>query len=717
MKHDRRFSLFGLRLLCAAALLMGGCPWATLGVSAEDDLSVEQASAALKIAFSTAQAMRQDVIAGREPAVDQRPSAAAADVLRLQKISADAVARALQFGPPTRSEAEADDPLIFRSVVVDINQNIPKSTVETFRRGLSRRLLSLSDLWRLGEIEPQLAYDAFRVCVNPPSRPDRLFLYATESSNSRLPSFSEPESAAHELVRWAAKANRIGDLEKWLNEQQLDAVAEGCFLFLLLAIEKQDEDAIGKRCQQLQAFVQRAGDPSLLRLLATCLMKAELSIRQLPEASLLLQKTGETLLAVDGQSVAQANFAATAAVDGFRTVVSQFLRTEQVKQRPERLAELANRLLMGHRLPEPLSSEFGAAIADELLMAGLAELEFVEPVKSLVAERQLRLLKHGRVLHQESAEDRELLAANGLVKVNWNPGAAPDLNSIWVQLSSIDDVGDDRSAVTFTLSGLISVGSPSSNLDGSMIAFHGRTPGSAMGSGNHVYVVDRNRKTITDIGPAVNPSLTATGRRLTCSRYTPDKGVWVVRSDGSNWKLLDEGGWASKFSPDGTQIGYTVTSKGQTGILVYDLVSDGLRPANGRDFPRPAGRDQGVALTGWPFCWAKSRGVVGSNCFWWLNREERQLVKYPVHHFMMDKYLSIKRVGDVKNVAQDLNCLADDQLIWLGPMSANQTEMAFWKQGDDEPEQLVGRRLLGMTVFGEDQVVLLSGAGLVNGSR
>lgn len=701
MKPVRREASTFVCLLYCVVLFSSGFVWLEDVCGQDDDLSVEQSSAALQIAGATANAMMR-LLMESEDAGSVNLSAKD-ELLKLQKISTDAVARALQFGPPTRSEAEASDPLIFRSVVVDIDQKIPRSTIESFRQGLPGTLQSLSLKWRQIEVQPELAYQAFRVCVNPPSRPDRLFLYAKESRNVVFPSFSEPQSAAHELVWWAAKADRIDGLEQALNEQQLDSVAEGCFLFLLLAIEKQDEASIRERCQQLQTFVQKASHPDLLRLLATCLMKAELSVRKLSEATTLLQLTGETLLAVDRQSVGQANFAATAAMDGFRVTVSDFLRQEPSIPRSKAVVEFANRLVLNNRLAEPLSAKFNAAIADELLVARLDHLNLVEPLKSVVVQRRSRFTK-GEVTKVEQNQPTVDVVAN------WNPGASSDENSIAVHLSSLEDVGSENLSADFTLSGLVSLGSPCVNFDGSVIAFHGRTAGRAIGAGNHVYVVNRSLKTITDIGPAVNPSLTATGRRLTCSRYTPDKGVWVVRSDGSNWELLDQAGWASKFSKDGTKIAYTVSSNGQTGMMVYDVVSHCLRPENGRAFPRPAGRAEGVTLTGWPFCWAKTDPSLGGEHFWWLNQKDQELLLYPVHHLMMDKYLWIERIKDVVSVVQDLHCLKDGQLVWLGPTQAGPPELAFWRQGQNQPTVMIGRRLLGMTVFGQDQVLTFSSA-------
>lgn len=704
MDDDRiRFCSLFRCLAVVTALLMPAC--ITPAVAFEDGLSVEQASAALGIAMSSANALRPSFLAAE---LQNQNSAKTSDDLRkLQQVSTNAVARALQFGPPSRSEADANNPLIFRSVVVDINQTIPQTTVETFRQQLPSRLLRLSSQWRYLKIDPVLAYDALRICVNPPSRPDRLFLYAKESSNSRFPAFSEPSSAAHELIEWAVRADRIADLKQTLNDQQLDSVAEGCFLFLLLTIEADDEGAIRKRCQQLQTFVRRASDPSLLRLLATCLMKAEPSVRKLPEASNLLQLTGETLLAVDGQSVAQANFAATAAVDGFRITIDQTLATERNRRQASDLVEIANRLLLNHRLPKPLDTEFQAAIADQFLTSSTTAINLVDPIKSVVAERQVRYPKE-RWLVPEAKRNRSATpTANDQVSVNWNPGPSPDSDAIWVQQGSVDGISVDQK-VTFTISGLISVGSPSTNADGSIVAFHGRTADRAMGSGNHLYVVDRKLKTMTDIGPGVNPSLTPTGKRLTCSRYTPDKGVWLVRSDGSNWRLLDETGWASKFSPDGNNIAYTLTSGGRTSLAVYDLVSHSLRPENVSHFFPPAVNEQVSAVTGWPFCWSQTVDPATGPNFWWLNRKNRQLLRYPVYHWMMDKYLPTARISGVDNVGQDLNSLADDQLIWLGPVSSSNPALGLWKTGSDQPLQIEGRRLLGVTIYSTDQVLLFS---------
>ena len=709
IKRNGQPPLSAIHMACAVAISLAAFQPALSCVS-DDDLSVEQVHAAFEIAFSTTDAIRQLAISAEATNTNREVNP---EVQRkLQQISTNAVARALQFGPPTRSETVANNSLVFRSVVVDINQNLPQPTVESFQRELPSTLLNLSMQWKRLQIDPELAYTAFQTCVNPTSRPDRIFLYSQESTHSRFPALIAPQSGAHEFVDWAAKANRIEDLKRLLREQQLDTVAEGNFLFFLIAMERQDLDEIRHRCQQLQSFVRQASSPELLRLIAACIMKAELSVRQLPEAAKLLQKTGEALLMVDHQSASQANFAATAAVDGFRILTSHALRTDVVQQQKSVcvVADVANRLFVNHRLPTQLAGEFQAAIADEILLAGLQFSTFSDQVKLAITERQLRFPKERHLvpLGRKSSPAAVIAHADMPVTINWASESSPDVNAIWIQQSRLNEIGKVSGETLFTISGLVSVGSPTSNCDGSLIAFHGRVSGTKLASENHVYVVDRNRKSITDIGPAVNPSFTASGRRLTCSRYTPNKGVWMVRSDGTNWQLLDQAGWASQFSPDGNKIAYTVRSKGRTSVAIYDLVSRDFSPQNKtyQDIVISKGT---TTITGWPFCWAKNESL-NSSAFWWFNHDQRQLLQYDVSPRKIDQPVATAGTSDVTNVVQDLNCFAGNQFVWLGPTSGRNKNLAIWKSGDESPVQINNRQILGVTGFAADQLLVLSKA-------
>lgn len=692
------FVFFAFVILCSTA-------------QAQSELSVEQVEAALKIASSTISG-NDNTTATEQDAAEQE--ATTERLKRLQRLSADAVSRALQFGPPTRSEADGADPLIFRSVVVDINREIPMSRVESFRSGLPGRLIGLSGRWQNRDMDPALAYEALKICVNPPARPDRLFLYPIENYRERYPAFSEAKSVAHELVDWAAQAQQLEQLQLSLAEQQFHSVAEGCFLFLLIAMEERNIVVVKQSCERLQRFVQRAIDPALARLLATTLMKADPALQKLPEISELLQHTAEALLAIDGQTAGQANFAATAAVAGLNARITQSLQTVDASREGKAMAAIGNRLLTRNSLPANLKSILRAAVADEFLMASISELAVDDPLKSAVLERRVRfnnerarsLVQTGQAQTEGSSIKPKPVPG---ILIDWAPGTSPNPNSIWCQIRSFDDESIVDSRTVLTIQGLIGIGSPSANVDGSVIAFHGRRPGSVPGSGNHVFVLNRINQTVTDIGPAVNPGLSPTGRRLTCSRYTPHKGIWLVRSDGSNWEQMAEDGWASKFSKDGTNIGWTFIRDGRTSIRVYDLVARSHRPEILRGASSMQTIGTSTSVTGWPFCWGDRDGPDGLNNYWWFDRANSQVLRYPVHHIMTPKYLSTKRIPIAHSIERDFHFLADARMVWLGPVEKSKGDLGMWKLGSDEPFSVPKRNATGLAVFGLDQILLFSG--------
>lgn len=641
---------------------------------AQDDLSVEQIAAAIDIAKNTANA-------------------------GLGQVSTDAVARALQFGPPTRSERDGQNPLIFRSVVVDTNQSLPDSAVGRFQRQLPEMLLELSTAWTWSSVRPMQAYQAFRVSVNPPGRPDQLFLYpANDYSNADFPARIDSRSAAEELVRWANLAEQLDNLKRSFNEQQLDAVAEGCFVFLLMAIEQHDVAEIKIRCRQLSRFVQRATSTALIRLLAATLLQSETEVLQLEEAQDLLQLISITLLSVDPQTDGESAYAVTVAI----RIWQLQLQSATSRNPPPELQEVMIRgnqvLAAGSSLPPALSTRLTAGIADSILMFDLARQVPAGPLKQAVRSRQGRFPRDRRITANTQTANMEGAKSDGIV-VHWNPNPKQHQNAIWCQVLTLDDSGQPTEPhLWFAVSGLQAMGNPTVNHDGSVIAFDGHKPGTAPGSGAHVYVVNRRKQTVVDIGPAVQPSLSPTGRRLTCSRYTPHKGIWLVRTDGTNWNLLDERGWASRFSPDGGTIAYSQPQNRGTAQITRPGLLNGrntllrLRPITSEN--------SGVAM----MCFEDNR--KGWLCAPDSARMNAVLFDHrpPQNSDDMVKILP-------QRVVDDLHSTGASQFVWLGRDSkGGERKVVYWS-GQQGPVSLGSRSATGVTAFRKHNIVVLSKKG------
>jgi Tol biopolymer transport system component len=76
------------------------------------------------------------------------------------------------------------------------------------------------------------------------------------------------------------------------------------------------------------------------------------------------------------------------------------------------------------------------------------------------------------------------------------------------------------------------------------------------------------------LGDGAMPSWSPRGKRLAITRFALSRGVWVMKSDGTQKKLLDRLGANAKWSPNGHMIAYTKTVRGARTIAVYDMVED-----------------------------------------------------------------------------------------------------------------------------------------------
>jgi uncharacterized protein (TIGR03067 family) len=87
----------------------------------------------------------------------------------------------------------------------------------------------------------------------------------------------------------------------------------------------------------------------------------------------------------------------------------------------------------------------------------------------------------------------------------------------------------------------------------------------------HVFVANADGTGIQDLGDGAMPSWSPDGKRLGFSRYSPNRGVWLMSADGTKKDLLDENGWAIEWCPKGNRVAYTVYRDDNANILVRDL--------------------------------------------------------------------------------------------------------------------------------------------------
>ncbi len=76
------------------------------------------------------------------------------------------------------------------------------------------------------------------------------------------------------------------------------------------------------------------------------------------------------------------------------------------------------------------------------------------------------------------------------------------------------------------------------------------------------------------LGDGARPSWSPRARRISYTRFGPNEGVWVMKSNGQNKVLLDRRGTDAQWSPNGHCIAYVTSSRGARTIAVYDMVED-----------------------------------------------------------------------------------------------------------------------------------------------
>jgi Tol biopolymer transport system component len=127
-------------------------------------------------------------------------------------------------------------------------------------------------------------------------------------------------------------------------------------------------------------------------------------------------------------------------------------------------------------------------------------------------------------------------------------------------------------------------GSPAWSPDGTMIAFDAWRAESGESYGkSHVFVMQADGSGLRDLGDGAMPSWSPDATRITFSRYSPNRGVWIMNADGTGMELLDAEGWSAAWSPAGDEIAYTVYDGGPN-FCIHNLVKRTRRliPVPGR---------------------------------------------------------------------------------------------------------------------------------------
>ena len=120
---------------------------------------------------------------------------------------------------------------------------------------------------------------------------------------------------------------------------------------------------------------------------------------------------------------------------------------------------------------------------------------------------------------------------------------------------------------------ITSQGSPSWSRDGRLIAFDGWGK-TESGGGAAIFVVNPDGSNLRRLTEGAMPSLSPQGQRIAFSRYSLGRGVWIMSSNGPDEELvqIDEEGWGTDWSPDGTRIAYTKYDGSGANLSIFNIV-------------------------------------------------------------------------------------------------------------------------------------------------
>lgn len=152
----------------------------------------------------------------------------------------------------------------------------------------------------------------------------------------------------------------------------------------------------------------------------------------------------------------------------------------------------------------------------------------------------------------------------------------------------------------FQLPDYLANGSPDCSADGKLIAIDGWQAGKGeRGSDARIIVFNTDGTNVRVFGDGAMPSFSPQGKRVAYSRYSPNYGIWVQDVDDLDSEpiQLDERGWGTDWSPDGTRIAYTSRSGSGANLCVYNLVE------GTREFLFTAGSSPYRSIS-WNFAWS-----------------------------------------------------------------------------------------------------------------
>ena len=116
------------------------------------------------------------------------------------------------------------------------------------------------------------------------------------------------------------------------------------------------------------------------------------------------------------------------------------------------------------------------------------------------------------------------------------------------------------------------VSSPSVSADGTWVLFDASPPDRS--NLTQIMLMKTNGDDVRDVCKGQMPSWSGKGSRFVCCRYEQGASIWIMNTNGTAHKRIDDG-WAAQWSPDGKTIAYT----NDNSIRLYDVASGKITTA------------------------------------------------------------------------------------------------------------------------------------------
>jgi hypothetical protein len=87
----------------------------------------------------------------------------------------------------------------------------------------------------------------------------------------------------------------------------------------------------------------------------------------------------------------------------------------------------------------------------------------------------------------------------------------------------------------------------------------------------HTITVNADGTDFRDLGEAALPNFSLDDRMITFCRYRENQGVWVMKADGSDRRLIDSAGWCSDWTADKDEVVYSVNEGDGANLRVTNI--------------------------------------------------------------------------------------------------------------------------------------------------